>query len=192
MSTETKSWLILHGIFFVIGFIAMLSVKGLNVGVYIISLFSTTHFLMNIAVGIAVAILSIILFQPLIRLVGEAPPQEIQRWMTEVGRNEGYSIMALTSIGEEWIFRGAAQGLLTLWLGIIPAILITSIVFMLLHIQSMKGAPIQLILAGILSVILGILFYTTRSLYAPIAFHAVYNVLEVWVNRRKMFGYSVS
>lgn len=192
MSSETKSWLILHGFFFLLGFIAMVSVKGVHVGVYIGRLFSTSHLLRDVVIGGLTALICLVVLELVTWLVHEDIPPEIQRWMTEIGPIQGYSIMALTSIGEEWMFRGAVQGLLTLWLGFIPAILLTSIVFTLLHIQAMKGVPIQLVTTGILSILLGVLFYTTGSLYAPIVLHAVVNVADVWFNRKKYFSYSVA
>jgi membrane protease YdiL (CAAX protease family) len=187
LSAYTKSWLILHALFFILGIVIIISVKGVHFGAYVQNLFSFLHFLTDVAIGTATALLSVIVFQWIITLAGETSPREIKQWMREIGPRQGYLIMASTSLGEEWIFRGVIQGLLTAWLGVAPAILITTIIFTLLHIQVMRDTPVQLAIAGADSVILGILYYGTGALYAPIAFHAVYNVLEVWHHRDECF-----
>lgn len=82
---------------------------------------------------------------------------------------------AVPAIGEEMVFRGFVQRLLGKWLGKpYVAILITSLIFGLVHFQ------VQRLLAIILmGIVLGLLFYWTRSLWVSIAAHFLFNGSQV-------------
>lgn len=85
-------------------------------------------------------------------------------------------IMFIVVIGpviEEFVFRGIVMrrwmARSTLWRGVIGS----SIIFALLHPPFVVGALV-------VGIFLSMLYLVTRSLYAPIAFHAMYNGLVTW------------
>lgn len=85
-------------------------------------------------------------------------------------------IMFIVVIGpviEEFVFRGIVlrrwMARSTLWRGVIGS----SIIFALLHPPFVIGALV-------VGIFLSMLYLVTRSLYAPIAFHAMYNGLVTW------------
>ena len=85
-------------------------------------------------------------------------------------------IMFIVVVGpaiEEFVFRGIVlrrwMARSTLWRGVIGS----SIIFAILHPPFWLGALV-------VGIFLSMLYLVTRSLYAPIAFHAMYNGLVTW------------
>jgi membrane protease YdiL (CAAX protease family) len=85
-------------------------------------------------------------------------------------------IMFIVVVGpviEEFVFRGIVlrrwMARSTLWRGVIGS----SLIFAILHPPFWLGALV-------VGVFLSMLYLVTRSLYAPIAFHAMYNGLVTW------------
>jgi len=84
-------------------------------------------------------------------------------------------IAVLAAVGEELIFRGVFQRLLTQWIrNIHLAVLLTSILFSAIHFQFYSFLP-----RLILGMILGYLFYYGSSIWYPILAHFVNNALGV-------------
>jgi membrane protease YdiL (CAAX protease family) len=85
-----------------------------------------------------------------------------------------FAIGAGPALGEELIFRGLiGRGLLARW-GILPGVLITSILFGIMHIN-----PAQAIGVIPLGIAMHFLYLATRSFWAPIALHLANNALSV-------------
>lgn len=84
-------------------------------------------------------------------------------------------ISTLAGIGEELLFRGVMQTLLSDWIGTISAIAITSVVFGLLHAMTKTYA----VLAFVVSVYLGWLAIATENLLIPIVAHGLYDFLAL-------------
>lgn len=84
-------------------------------------------------------------------------------------------ISLLAGVGEEALFRGLMQTGLTEPLGLWWAIVLTSLVFGLVHFVSLGYA----IYAAIVSVYLGWLFVAFNNLLVPIIAHAVYDFLAL-------------
>jgi membrane protease YdiL (CAAX protease family) len=82
-------------------------------------------------------------------------------------------IVVIGPVIEEFVFRGIVlrrwMAKSTLWRGVIGS----SVIFALLHPPFWLGALV-------VGVFLAMLYLVTRSLYAPIAFHAMYNGLVTW------------
>lgn len=82
-------------------------------------------------------------------------------------------IVVIGPVIEEFVFRGIVMrrwmARSTLWRGVIGS----SIIFALLHPPFVIGALV-------VGIFLSMLYLVTRSLYAPIAFHAMYNGLVTW------------
>jgi membrane protease YdiL (CAAX protease family) len=90
-------------------------------------------------------------------------------------------------IGEEILFRGYVQNMLTKKYGFLWALPIASIFFAAVHIlpKYMSGSVDLLYFLSVfpIALILGYLFYATKSLWASVAFHALedFMVLEVFM-----------
>ncbi|MBO6515333.1 MAG: CPBP family intramembrane metalloprotease [Bacteroidia bacterium] len=81
----------------------------------------------------------------------------------------------LPAIGEEIFFRGILLRVLTNWTkNVHLGILVTSVVFALLHFQPYKFIPMV-----VMAVIFGYIYYRTGSLWVPIILHALNNFMVV-------------
>ncbi|HMK46349.1 MAG TPA: CPBP family intramembrane glutamic endopeptidase [Methanocella sp.] len=89
----------------------------------------------------------------------------------------------LVGFGEEAIFRGCLQRMLTDRYGAVTGIIATSIVFALFHTLTPFSRLGPLYILGVfgLSLLLGYLFLITRSLYASIGFHFFQDFLSLQV-----------
>lgn len=81
------------------------------------------------------------------------------------------------AFGEEIIFRGDVQTRLVERYGAIWGILITAVVFVLLHQISYNLSPIIILSGVMLWIAIGALYHLSKSLYLVILFHGVMNVL---------------
>lgn len=94
------------------------------------------------------------------------------------GWKERYSIIIMATlvapIAEEFIFRGYLYGVMRRFLGRIPGIAISSILFaaMHLHLPSMPGLTV-------LAVMLCLLYERTGSLWSNIIVHASFNTISI-------------
>jgi len=83
------------------------------------------------------------------------------------------AVSVAAGLGEELLFRGLLQGLLSERVGVPAAILIASLVFGLAH--PMSGAYVAL--ATLIGLYLGALWYWSGNLLLPIVAHAVYDAV---------------
>lgn len=84
------------------------------------------------------------------------------------------TLAVIAPIAEEIIFRGASQG----WMhrcGMKPswAIFFSALIFGLIHMN-----PVQIVVAGLMGIVLGILFWKTKSLVLPILLHIINNSIS--------------
>ena len=79
--------------------------------------------------------------------------------------------------GEEMIFRGYLQTRLVNRFGVVTGILMTSVVFTLLHQISYRLSPVLVVSGVLLWSTLGMLFYLSKSLYLVSLFHGMMNTL---------------
>lgn len=78
-------------------------------------------------------------------------------------------------IGEEILFRGYVFPALRNWKGLWPAVVIAGALFGLLHVA---GSPPEALLPlAVFGSLLCLLYYKTKSLYPPIALHAINNAI---------------
>jgi membrane protease YdiL (CAAX protease family) len=94
----------------------------------------------------------------------------------------GLAALAMVAgVSEEILFRGVIQPGLTRWMPAGTALLITSVLFGLVHFASRSYA----LFATIMGCYLGMLFQLTGNLFAPMVTHATYDfVALIWVSRR--------
>ncbi|WP_091586804.1 CPBP family intramembrane glutamic endopeptidase [Alteribacillus bidgolensis] len=88
-----------------------------------------------------------------------------------------FTIAFGAGFSEEILFRGAILGLLIMYIGAAPALLIVSFIFMALHIPQYKGNIFIHVIVFGMGMILGGLFIWTEALWAPVAAHVTYNGL---------------
>ena len=87
-------------------------------------------------------------------------------------------ISCMAGLGEEMLFRGFLQGALTDWLPWWLGLILTSVVFGLLHLITFTYA----VLAALMGAYLGLLYEATGNLLTPMVTHAAYNfVVLVYV-----------
>jgi membrane protease YdiL (CAAX protease family) len=84
-------------------------------------------------------------------------------------------IALLAGIGEELLFRGWLQGALAARLGILPGILVASVIFGFAHYLS----PTYAIYAGLTGLYLGMIYQASGNLYIVMAIHAVYDFIAL-------------
>jgi hypothetical protein len=80
-------------------------------------------------------------------------------------------ISLMAGVGEEFFFRGALQTVAVDWLGPELGIFTASLVFGALHALS----PAYFIVAGLMGIYLGTIYYVTGSLVLVILIHALYD-----------------
>ena len=85
------------------------------------------------------------------------------------------AISALAGIGEELLFRGILQRLVSGWIGAIWAVALTSVVFGLAHLVT----PLYGLLAAFVSVYLGWLLVGYENLTVPMVTHAMYDFVAL-------------
>ena len=88
-------------------------------------------------------------------------------------------------IFEELLFRGVFQTGAERFMPVIAAIIVTNIFFGLLHWRTVLYA----VIAGILGAYLGIMFWLTGNLLAPMVTHTLYDIIALWYTRVAIVAY---
>ncbi|MCH9653030.1 MAG: CPBP family intramembrane metalloprotease [Planctomycetes bacterium] len=87
-------------------------------------------------------------------------------------------IAVFPAIGEELVFRGAiGRGLIARW-GLVPGMIITSIMFGLVHVH-----PAHVMAVIPLGMFMHYVYYVTRSFWAPVLVHFMNNAFAVTVTK---------
>lgn len=80
---------------------------------------------------------------------------------------------------EELVFRGAVQGLFRRAWGVVPAVVLTSLAFGVVHVVALSGSG-KLLYIGVVAVlglVLGAVYEHTENLVVPIAIHGAWNAM---------------
>ncbi len=91
-------------------------------------------------------------------------------------------ISILAGVGEEALFRGVMQTNLAGLLGVVPALLVTSLLFGLVHFVTSTYA----VMAGIIGLYLGVISIWSGNLFAPMVIHALYDFVALMYLARYM------
>ena len=86
---------------------------------------------------------------------------------------------------EELMFRGVFQTWITGYMPVVFAILLSNIIFGLLHMRTVLYA----VIAGLIGVYFGILFAATQNLLVPIISHGLYDAVALEYTRRAIINY---
>jgi len=83
--------------------------------------------------------------------------------------------MLAIGLSEEMVFRGFLQQALTLRLGFLKAVMISSAIFALVHLE-----PYTMPIIFVIGLLIGTLYEkSNRTLAGPITFHTVYNSIQI-------------
>ncbi|MDR2936752.1 MAG: CPBP family intramembrane metalloprotease [Rikenellaceae bacterium] len=124
--------------------------------------------------GVVLMLAISVAIEPLLELV---PDQWLEGLNTMVGKGDGWSILTTViaaSILEETLFRGIIQeGLFRKyepWISIV----VSAVIFGAIHV-----IPQQVVAASLMGLVLGYIYYKTRSLLSVVILHAVNNALAL-------------
>ncbi|MFC7176907.1 CPBP family intramembrane glutamic endopeptidase [Halosegnis marinus] len=85
----------------------------------------------------------------------------------------------LVGPGEELLFRGAIQGILRESYGVVPAIVVASVVFAAAHGLGITGTPTEIVASlsviFMLSLVFGAVYERTGNILVPVFIHGTYN-----------------
>ena len=90
------------------------------------------------------------------------------------------ALALMAGVGEEALFRGVVQGGLTDMIGWLPALLIASVLFGVVHWLT----GLYALLAGVVGLYLGGLYLLTGNLLVPIVVHALYDIVALGFLRK--------
>ena len=95
-------------------------------------------------------------------------------------------LMAIAAgVCEELLFRGVLQTFADRYTPTIIAVVLTNVLFGLLHWRTALYA----LIAGVVGAYLGILFWITENLAAPIVAHALYDLMALYLTREAVREY---
>ena len=86
------------------------------------------------------------------------------------------AIAFMAGVGEETLFRGVLQVVLSRWLGLATALVVVSALFGLLHLIT----PAYALLAGLMGFYLGWLWIATGTLTVPVVAHGLYDFVALF------------
>jgi len=96
-------------------------------------------------------------------------------------------ISICAGVGEELLFRGGLQTLLSDFLPLPVAILVASALFALIHFAQ----PLNSALIFIIGCLFGVVYWTTGSLLTVILAHTVYDIYALWTLQEAMHEFGV-
>jgi membrane protease YdiL (CAAX protease family) len=156
---------------------------------------SSTGILVEIGTGAAVAVVLVLVTYVLARVVKpfEMLAREFQAILGHLSRRDIMWIAALSGAAEEVVFRGTLQPWLAGMWGDVAALVVTSLVFGLLHYIPDRVFLPWTVFATVVGFICGALFITFGSVIAPAVTHTLMNAinLELIVDRDRRRGGSV-
>ncbi|MCL2087024.1 MAG: CPBP family intramembrane metalloprotease [Oscillospiraceae bacterium] len=82
------------------------------------------------------------------------------------------TVIILAPICEELCFRGIIFKRMRTYFGLVPAVIVSSLLFGLIHIN-----PLQILYAGALGVVMALVYHRSGKIMAPILIHAGFNSL---------------
>lgn len=165
-------------LFVLAGYAVLFFLFGFSSGAYIASLFTMESIVAEILTGTGAGLLSAGVLLALYKWTSLEFPDNQYTALIQSLLQKKYGVTTIAAgagISEEFLFRGVLLGVLALYIGSMPALIIVSALFMLVHIPQYKGSIAAHAVVLCIGLLLGGLFLLFGTLWAPIAAHAVYN-----------------
>lgn len=89
-----------------------------------------------------------------------------------------FSVLVLMAMLEEVVFRGIFYRILVEWKGTWTALLVTSIVFSLLHLANPHQGVMSVVMGVIFGMVHSMLYTVTNRLWLPFSFHLGWNMAQ--------------
>lgn len=126
-------------------------------------------FALNLIAGIAATVLGLETAENAVIVAGNENP-ELFLYMIPI-------TVLLVAPGEELVFRGIVQGWFRRAYGVVPGIVLASLLFGAVHIVALQGqgAIVYVTVAAALGLVLGGIYEYTENLLVPIVVHGVWN-----------------
>jgi membrane protease YdiL (CAAX protease family) len=109
--------------------------------------------------------------------IGQENP-EVLLWFIAIA-------LLLNAPAEEFLFRGIVQGLFRDAYGILPAVILTSGMFGVVHFLALSGSSsgiaVTLAITALLGVVLGTLYELTQNLVVPTLVHGLFNAIQFFL-----------
>jgi len=118
---------------------------------------------------------------PAIRRLVESAREMVREFLSPLSWPRVLLIAAAAGFGEELLFRGLLQPLLSLQFGVAPALIATSVMFGLLHFLSKA----YVVFAFVFSLYLGVMYLVTGNILVPILAHGIYDAVALWASAVK-------
>lgn len=122
--------------------------------------------------GLLVIVAASIVIEPLLSLFPVESMAPMREYVLKGGTLTMFTVIVLAPVFEEMLFRGIIQESASRFYGPLAGILVASTIFAIVHPN-----PQQVINAFFSGVILGYIYYRTRSLIPVIAIHAMNNAI---------------
>ena len=138
------------------------------------------HLGIGAGLGVATIIASLTVVSVLVGLSGNdaAPEQLLTGDIIESPLQMLLAVLiavVLAPLAEELVFRGLLHRNLRRRMRIVPATLISSVLFALVHVDVVLSQPIALVGLTLAGAVMAIAYERTGSLVVPVVIHAVYN-----------------
>lgn len=138
------------------------------------------HLTIGAGLGLATVVVSLTVVGILVRVTGseQAPEQLIGGDVIEDPVQLLLAVLiavVLAPLAEELIFRGLLHRNLRRRMRIVPATLVSSVLFAVVHVDVVLSQPIALVGLTLAGAVMAIAYERTGSLIVPVAIHAVYN-----------------
>ncbi|RKD75646.1 hypothetical protein ATL39_1347 [Sinobaca qinghaiensis] len=167
-------------LFVLVGAAIVFFVFGFSSAGYIAALFDTGSIIRETAVGAGAGLLSAGVLLALYKWTSLEFPDNQYTALIYSLLQKKYGVVTIAAgagISEEFLFRGVLLGVLAYYIESLPALMIVSVIFMLVHVPQYKGSLTAHGVVLCIGLMLGWLFLLFGTLWAPIVAHALYNGL---------------
>lgn len=142
------------------------------------------HVGIGVGLGLVAIVGSTLLVSLLIALTGsEATPQQVLTdGIVDTPERLVLAVLAavvMAPIAEELLFRGLLHRALRHRLRIVPATLLSSVIFAVVHVDVAASQPLALVGLTFVGVVLAIAHERTGSLLVPVVMHATHNAVTI-------------
>jgi membrane protease YdiL (CAAX protease family) len=152
--------------------------------------FTPDHIARDSLLGLGIGLGMMALSVAVLWFAGWAVPQASVPFSSSVLALVGVAMLANT-VTQEVLVRGYIQQTLQSQFGRALGVIISALIFMLLHLGAIKGAPLPALNLFAAGILLGVAYVVTNNLWLPVALHFGWNFLQGPVLGLTVSGQSV-